>query len=288
MRDQRLIVKKNTALERIRGLGEVLVALSGGVDSAVLLALAVEALGPSRVLAATAVSASVPSGELDDARAIARALGVRHEEVRTRELDNEAYRANRGDRCFHCRSEMFEVFRDLARDRGISAVAYGAIRDDLGDDRPGMRAAEDRGVVAPLLEAGMGKEDVRALAAEAGLAVGDKPASACLASRIPVGTEVTAERLRQVDVAESALRGLGLRQLRVRHHGDVARIELDEEGERLLGRPGMRSEVVRAVRSAGFRYVSLDLEGYRQGSLNPEREEAEPLYRIGPARDKGQ
>lgn len=288
LENQSLKTRKNLVLERFRELGKVLVALSGGVDSAVLLALAAEALGPERVLAATAVSESLPSGEFDDARAIARGLGVPHERVPTRELDNAAYRANRGDRCFHCRSEMFDIFLDLARGRGIPAVAYGAIRDDADDDRPGMRAAAERGVVAPLLEAGIGKAEVRALAAEAGLAVTDKPASACLASRIPVGTEVTAERLRQVDAAESALRRLGLRQFRVRHHGEVARLELDETGERLLGRRDIRAEVVRAVRRAGFRYVSLDLEGYRAGSVNPDGKGARRVYRIGPAREGGQ
>lgn len=275
-------------MRHLRELREVLVAFSGGVDSAVLLALAVEALGPDRVLAVTAVSASLPTGELADARAVARELGVRHEEVRTRELDNAAYRANRGDRCFHCRSEMFDLLRDLARRKGIPAVAYGAILEDGADHRPGMQAAVERGVAAPLLEAGIGKGEVRILAAEAGLAVKEKPASACLASRIPVGTEVTAERLGQVDRAEAALRRLGLGQLRVRHHGEVARLELDEEGERLLARPEVRAELVRAVHEAGFRYVSLDLEGYRTGSMNPERADPGPLYRVGPARDGGQ
>jgi uncharacterized protein len=288
LRDERVEVKKSLALEQIRELGGLVVALSGGVDSAVLLSLAVEALGSDRVLAITAVSASLATGELDDARAVAASLGVRHEELRTRELDNPAYRANQGDRCFHCRSEMFDLFQVLARQRGIPAVAYGAIGDDESDDRPGMRAAAERRVVAPLLDAGFSKDEVRQLAEEAGLTVRAKPASACLASRIPVGTEVTAERLDQVNRAETALRRLGLGQLRVRHHGEIARLELDQAGEKMMARPGTREEVVRVVREAGFRYVALDLEGYRTGSTNPESAGPEGLYRIGPARDGGQ
>jgi uncharacterized protein len=283
-----LKTKKNAALAHIEGLRHVLVALSGGVDSAVLLALAVEALGPQGVLAATAVSASLPTGDLEDARAVASRLGVQHETVRTRELENRAYRANQGDRCFYCRSEMFDLLWGLARQKSIPAVVYGAILDDESDERPGMRAAAERGVHAPLLEARIGKGEIRELAAEAGLALEDKPASACLASRIPIGTEVTTERLAQVDRAEAALRRLGLRQLRVRHHGEVARLELDADGERLLENPETRSAVVRAVRQAGFRYVALDLEGYRTGSMNREEPIPARLYRIGPARDNGQ
>jgi len=260
----------------------VLVALSGGVDSAVLLSLAAEALGPERVLAVTGASPSVSADEMDDARQVAGQIGVRHEVVPTFELDDDSYRANRGDRCYHCRDELFHVLERLAAERGFDAVAYGAIADDTGDHRPGMRAAEDRQVLAPLLDAGIDKEDVRALARAAGLVVREKPAAACLASRIPVGTEVTAERLSQVGRAEAGLRELGFRQLRVRHHDEVARLELDAEGMKMLEDPELRVEAVRRVREAGFRFVALDLEGYRTGSLNPE------LHRIGPAREGGQ
>ncbi len=257
-----------TALEILRAEGRVLVALSGGVDSAVLLALSVEALGPGRVLAVTGRSAAVPTTDLEDACRVARHVGVPHEIVETRELDRVEYRANAGDRCYHCRAELFGTLRTIASERGFETVAYGAIPDDLGDVRPGMEAARRLGVRAPLLEAGLDKRDIRALAARARLPVADKPASACLASRIPVGTEVTRERLEQVGRAEAALKDAGFRQVRVRHHGDIARLELDDAGIQALADPSLRRRVVAAVRAAGFRFVALDLEGYRQGSLS--------------------
>ncbi len=262
--------KRNGALALLRKSGGVVVALSGGVDSAVLLSLALEALGAGRVLAVTGRSPSIPAEEIEDARRVAATLGARHEILSTDELARPGYRANLGDRCYHCRSELFEALERVARERGFGAVAYGAIAEDAGDFRPGMTAAAERGVLAPLLAAGLDKEEVRTLACRAGLAVHDKPASACLSSRIPVGTEVTPERLSQVDRAESALHALGFRHCRVRHHGDVARLELDEDGIRRLGEPAMRSRVAAAVRDAGFRFVAMDLEGYRTGSLNPE------------------
>ena len=279
--------KKEHALESLRETGGVVVALSGGVDSAVLLALAIEALGAERVLAVTGRSASVSVEDLEDARRVARTLGATHEIVDTAEMDRPGYRANEGDRCYHCRSEVFDSIRGIARQRGFPAVAYGAIREDLGDFRPGMAAAGEHGAIAPLLDAGLTKEEVRSLAAEAGLPVRGKPASACLASRIPVGTQVTEERLLQVGRAEAALRRLGMRQVRVRYHGEVARLELDPEGERLVADPAVRARAVRAVREAGFRFVALDLEGYRSGSLNPDPGVV-PLHRIGPAREGGQ
>ncbi len=265
-----LDIRKERALEVLRARGSVLVALSGGVDSAVLLALAMEALGPGRVLAVTGHSPALPRTDLEDARRVARHLGAPHEVIETRELERPGYRANAGDRCYHCRTELFEALSSVAKRRGLEAVAFGAIPEDAKDFRPGMAAARERGVVAPLLEAGLNKEDVRSLADRAALPVSDKPQSACLSSRIPVGTEVTAELLDQVGRAEAALRELGLRQLRVRHHGDIARLELDVEGERALRDPALRERVVAAVRDAGFRFVTLDLQGYRQGSLNPD------------------
>jgi uncharacterized protein len=181
---------------------------------------------------------------------------------------------------------MFEMLRQMAEERGLARVAYGAIQDDHGEYRPGMTAATEQGILAPLLEAGLSKGDVRALARDAGLPVRDKPASACLSSRIPVGTEVTRERLAQVERAESALRRLGFVQLRVRHHGDLARLELDPDGNSRLFDAEARAGVVEAVRAAGFRFVTVDLEGYRTGSLDPE--DPGRVYRIGPARESGQ
>lgn len=284
--DTELRRKRDVAIGCLRRCGSVVVALSGGVDSAVLLVLAVEALGPDRVVAVTGRSAAVPERDLEDARGVAEQIGVRHEVLDTAELQRQAYRENAGDRCFHCRSELFEGLRRFADERGFRRVVYGAIRDDLGDHRPGMQAAERLGVLAPLLDAGLGKPDVRRLAAEAGLAVRDKPAEACLASRIPVGTEVTEARLKQVERAEAALRDLGFLQLRARHHGDVARLELDAASFARLADPQLRERVGRAVRSAGFRYVAADLDGYRTGSLNPVS--VSGVDGKPPARDTGQ
>ncbi|MDX1389273.1 MAG: ATP-dependent sacrificial sulfur transferase LarE, partial [Acidobacteriota bacterium] len=255
--------KKDVALGVLRGAGSVVVALSGGVDSAVLLALAIEALGRDRVLAVTGRSPAVPGDDIDDARTVARSLGARHEVIETREIDSPAYRENAGDRCYHCRSELFDLIRTVASERGFRAIAYGAIPEDAGDFRPGMAAADERGVLAPLLAAGLGKPDVRALAAEYGLTVRDKPAAACLASRIPVGTEVTPARLAQVATAEKSLKEMGFRSVRVRHHGEVARIELDPDGDRRREARATRIRVAEAVKAAGFRFVALDLEGYR-------------------------
>jgi uncharacterized protein len=235
------------------------------VDSAVLLALAVEALGAERVVAATGLSASLARADLDDARLVARRLGVRHHIVKTREMESPAYRANDGSRCFHCRNELFSRLKSVAAQAGLTAIAYGAIVDDLGDERPGMRAAADHGAIAPLLDAGLSKSDVRALAAEAGILVGQKPAAACLSSRIPVGSVVTPEKLARIERAEAALRRMGFGQLRVRHHADVARLELDPGGERMLADAVVRAAVVREIQEAGFRFVALDLEGYRTG-----------------------
>lgn len=246
----------------------MVVALSGGVDSAVLLALATEALGRDGVLAVTGDSPSLPRRDLDDARRVARELGVEHRVARTAEMDRADYRANRGDRCFHCRAELFDRLGRLARERGYDAVVYGAIKDDVSDHRPGMLAAERMGVRAPLLEAGVDKVGIRSLAAGLGLSVRDKPAAACLASRVPTGTEVTPQRLERIGLAEESLRAMGFEQLRVRDHGEVARLEFDAAGMRRMADPAVRREVAARVAEAGYRHVALDLLGYRSGSLN--------------------
>jgi len=281
-----LIEKKRRAISLLREHRAVLIALSGGVDSATLLAMACEALGSKNVLAVTGRSAAVTEDEIRDAATVASRLAVRHEVVETHELDRFEYRANTGDRCFHCRSELFEVLWKLAKQRHFDAIAYGAISDDLSDDRPGMEAARRMGILAPLLEANIGKNDVRTLANQFGLHIHEKPASACLASRIPKGTEVTVERLRQIAEAEAGLRGLGFRQFRVRHHGEVARLELAIGETDPLADANLREEAVRVVKLAGFRFVAVDLEGYRAGAESAGR--AERLYLIGPARESGQ
>lgn len=281
--------KIKIAVEAIAGVrGRLLVALSGGVDSAVVLALAAETLTPGRVVAITGRSSSLPGHDEADAARVADHVGVEHLFVDTRELEDPRYRANAGDRCYHCRVELFGRLEAFARERGFAAAAYGAIADDLGDVRPGMRAAEEFGVLAPLLEAGFTKDDVRAVAADRGLPVREKPASACLSSRIPVGQEVTRAKLDQVDRAEAALRALGFVQLRVRHHGDVARVELDRDGLDRVADRDWHDRVVRAVAAAGFGGVEIDPAGYRQGGASPGPTERRTLYSIGPARDGGQ
>lgn len=246
------------------------VTLSGGVDSAVLLYIAREALGAEAVLAVTGRSSSMTDSELRDAEEVARFLGCEHKVLETNEMELEQYRANTGDRCFHCRGELFRVSRSWAAGQGYDCVSYGAILDDIGDYRPGMEAAREQGILAPLLAAEMNKSDVRRIAADASLPVKEKPANPCLASRIPIGVEITDENLSQVARAEAAMRDLGFIQFRVRHHGETARLELDERGDAMLDDRELRRKVVEAVRGAGFRFVALDLDGYRTGSMNPE------------------
>lgn len=268
MNDSELDRKATRAVRSMEGSLRVVVALSGGVDSAVLLDLAVRAVGPGRVTAVTGRSGSLARHDAEDARRVARAAGCAHRWVDTYEIDRAAYRANRGDRCYHCRVELFEVIESVVQTvaPGRGTVVYGAIVDDLGDDRPGMRAAERHRVRAPLLEAGFTKRDVRAWAARVGLDVRDKPAAACLASRIPVGIEVTPERLRQVERAEARVREAGFRQFRVRYGGDAARIELDPEGlERVRTDPAAADRLIAVVAACGFARVEIDPAGYRAG-----------------------
>jgi pyridinium-3,5-biscarboxylic acid mononucleotide sulfurtransferase len=272
-----LATKRRVAIEAIQAAvapGErLVVAFSGGVDSTLLLALAREALGVERTVAVTARSESLAEDERAACERIAAALGVRLVQLVTREMERAGYRENGADRCYHCKTELFERIEEAALAReGARVVAYGATADDVGDHRPGMRAAREHGVIAPLLDAGLTKVEIRALSSELGLETWDKPAQPCLASRIPYGQAVTEPKLRRIDQAEALLRGLGLRELRVRHHGEeheaLARIEVPLAALARLTDDGVREAVARGLRAIGFRYVTLDLEGFTSGRMN--------------------
>jgi uncharacterized protein len=245
----------------------VLVCYSGGIDSALVLAVAHAELG-DRAMGMTTVSPSLPSSERADAARIASAVGARHVFVESHEIERPDYVKNAPDRCFHCKTELYAIAQDKARELGLAVIVNGTNQDDLGDYRPGLEAAKNAAVVSPLVELGFGKADVRAVARLIGLDVWDKPAAACLSSRIPYGTSVTRERLSQIDGFEAELRALGLRQVRVRFHDAIARIELGEaEMERAFSAE-LRGKMVEAGKRHGFRYVTLDLGGYRTGSHN--------------------
>jgi uncharacterized protein len=260
--------KLSALRSEIELIGRAVVAFSGGADSALVARVAHDVLGPERVLCVTAVSASLAPEELADCRALAREWGLRWQTVTTGELDDPAYSANDADRCYHCKSSLLTAVAPLAASE-CALVLLGVNLDDLGDHRPGQRAAAEAGARFPLVSAGLTKTDVRSVSQHLGLRTWDKPAAACLASRVPYGTPVTIGTLATVSAAESALRGLGFGQLRVRHYGDLARVEL--ECEDLVAAVERRHEVVAAVRAAGYRYVTLDLEGFRSGNLNHAR-----------------
>ncbi|MCS5634907.1 MAG: ATP-dependent sacrificial sulfur transferase LarE [Myxococcota bacterium] len=259
--------KERALFESLGGSGRLLVAFSGGVDSSYLAWAARQVLGDD-CLAVTAVSPSYPASHRAMAEDIVRDFEIPHRFVATREMESVEYRRNAPDRCYHCKSELFSRMDGLLDELGFDALAYGINTDDQGDFRPGHRAAQEHRVLSPLLDADLSKQEIRALSKAAGLPCWDLPASACLASRLPYGTEVTTERLDQVDRGESRLRELGLRQVRLRHHGEIARVEIDplEYADGLS--PELMQRIVEAIKPLGFKWVCVDLEGYRLGSLN--------------------
>jgi uncharacterized protein len=258
-------------LDRLRGLlggyRSALVCFSGGVDSTFLLKVAHDVLG-ERCTALTAVSITMAASERKGAVDLGRTLGVRHEVVESREMERPGFSANPVDRCYHCKAELLEIARPAADRLGLAEVLLGTNMDDLGDHRPGLRAADERGARHPLVEAELSKAEIRTLSRELGLTTWDKPQLACLSSRFPYGTEITPERLRQVDEFEEGLRALGFRQLRVRYHGEVARLELDPPSMGRVLEPGVRESIVTLGRRLGFAFVALDLAGFASGSLN--------------------
>jgi uncharacterized protein len=265
--DGTLTAKQQDLRDRLRALGRTLIAYSGGVDSAFLAWSAHEVLGEN-MLALIADSPSLARRQLADALAFAQEQKIPVEVIATGELERADYARNDGSRCFHCKDELFTVMEEFREQRGFQTIAYGVNVDDQGDFRPGQAAARQHAVAAPLLDAGLTKADIRQLAQMAGLRVWDKPASACLSSRVEYGRPVTREVLAVVEQGEDALRDLGFRQFRVRHHGEIVRIEIArEEMDRALS-PGMAAEFTRIFKDLGFKFVTLDLEGFRSGSMN--------------------
>ncbi|MDB5339663.1 MAG: hypothetical protein JWN70_5282 [Planctomycetaceae bacterium] len=264
-----LIFKRDALLQLLASYGRVAVAFSAGVDSTVVAQAAQLACGDSAI-AATAVSDSLAAGELDEARELAQRIGIRHEILHTTEFSNPDYLRNSGDRCYHCKTELYTQLEGMTERLGVDVIVNGANIDDQGDYRPGMQAAKEHTVRSPLFEVGLTKAEVRELARHWDLPVWDKPASPCLSSRIAYGLEVTPERVRRVDAAEQFLRQrLGIRELRVRHEAhDLARIEVAIEELPRLVAPELRAEITDHLRSLGFRFVTIDLDGFRSGSLN--------------------
>ncbi len=259
--------KYENLAQLIRGMGRTLIAFSGGVDSTFLAKVAYAVLDRDAV-AVTALSPTYPATELEEAKVYAAEIGIEHRLIETHELEREEYAVNNPDRCFHCKKELFTEMQVIAQEEGFDTIIYGGIMDDLGDHRPGMEAAKLLNARAPLVEAELQKHEVRQLSKELGLPTWDKPAGACLASRIPYGMRVTLERLHEVDQAELYLHKLGFRLVRVRHHGDIARIEAPAEDLLRLFENDVHTQIVAALKEVGFKYVALDMQGYRSGSLN--------------------
>jgi uncharacterized protein len=259
--------KEKRLFEMLRSVDSLVVALSGGADSAYLAWAVHKALG-RRGLAVTALSPSFSRYDKEQVEWFVHWCGLRHEFIQTRELENPLYVKNAADRCYHCKDELFDRMEEIARQRNFSAIAYGINADDTNDFRPGHRAAHEHRILAPLLDAGLHKEEIRVLSRFAGLPTWDRPASACLSSRVAYGTPVTPELLEKIECAEAALRELGFRQFRVRAHDKLARIELAHDELSRGFERGVMQQIVTSVKAAGFSFVTLDLEGYRQGSLN--------------------
>jgi uncharacterized protein len=259
--------KQEQLFASLRNLERIIVAFSGGTDSAYLAWAANHVLGKN-ALAVTADSASIPESHKRDAEAFVARFGIVHEYIQTREFDNPDYARNHPDRCFHCKDELFTRLEELGRDRGYRHIVYGVNLDDLGDYRPGQGAARNHKVTAPLADAGLSKAEIRELSRRAGLPTWDRPASACLSSRIPYGTPVTIQNVKTVETGEEEIKALGFRQFRVRFHGEVVRIEVAREEMARALTLEMAERFTQIFKKLGFRYVTLDLEGYRQGSLN--------------------
>ncbi len=260
---------KHEALQRVlRELGRVVIAYSGGVDSSYLLKAAVDTLGPEKVLACISLGPSEPGNMADKARKTAEAIGAELMVIQSSELDDPHFKANNADRCFHCKSHLCQTLLEVAKQRSFDHVIFGANHDDLDDFRPGNKAMKVYGIRSPLAEAGLTKKEIRELSRQAGLSTADQPASPCLASRIPYGLEVTERRLKQIDQAEDFLRSLGFVEFRVRHHDTIARIEVRPDDMAKLAAEPIRSQVVAKLKSLGFQFITMDLQGFRSGSLN--------------------